>query len=121
MKVANMKDVPIEDVSTAPVFTGGKVTVQKPFAPQTVDDINFGLVTFSPGSRTKKHTHNKEQILIVTEGKGIVASADKEYIATPGMVFYIPKGEIHVHGSTKTTSVTMISINSPAADATMKE
>jgi quercetin dioxygenase-like cupin family protein len=121
MQVANLKDVTAEDASSMPIFIGGKVTIQKPIDPKNVEDINFGLVAFNPGSRTKKHTHNKEQILIVTEGKGIVATDEKEYIATPGMVFYIPKGEIHWHGATKTTSFKHLSIISPIADAIMKE
>ena len=68
------------------------------------------LVTFSPGTRLNFHTHECEQILYVTEGKGILATRDEEYVVTPGTVIFIPPGEDHWHGATEDSSFSHIAI-----------
>jgi len=120
MQVVDIKDVEKKDATGVPMFIG-HVGVQIPLDPKSVEDVNFGLISFSPGARTKLHTHNKEQILIITEGEGIVATKDKEYKATPGMVYYIPAGEAHWHGGGKETSLKHFSIISPVADGVIQE
>lgn len=68
------------------------------------------LTTFGIGGRLNWHTHDSEQILYVTEGRGIVATKREEYLLTPGMVVYIPAGEIHWHGATDDSSMTHLNI-----------
>ena len=76
------------------------------------DTGNFGilLVTFSPGAKLNFHTHTYEQILYVTEGKGIVATKDEEKVVTPGTVIYIEPNEVHWHGATDDSSFSHIAI-----------
>lgn len=71
------------------------------------------LVTFGPGAKLNFHTHTYEQILYVTEGKGIVATKQKEHTVTPGDVIYIAPGEVHWHGATKDASFSHIAIQKP--------
>ena len=68
------------------------------------------LVTFSQGARLNFHTHECEQILYVTEGKGILATRNEEYVVTPGTVIFIPAGEDHWHGATEDSSFSHIAI-----------
>jgi quercetin dioxygenase-like cupin family protein len=68
------------------------------------------LVTFRAGAKLNFHTHDSEQILYVTEGKGIIATKDKEYVITPGCIVFIPAGEVHMHGATEKTSLTHLAI-----------
>ena len=68
------------------------------------------LVSFKPGARLNFHTHVSEQILYVTEGKGIVATKEKEYVVTPGSTIYIAPGEVHWHGATKDSSFSHLAI-----------
>ncbi len=72
----------------------------------------FGVVwvSFAPGARLNFHTHAFEQILYVTEGKGIVATETEEHIVTPGSVVFIAPGESHWHGATKDSSFTHIAL-----------
>jgi quercetin dioxygenase-like cupin family protein len=79
------------------------------------DTGGFGilLVTFSPGARLNFHTHTYEQILYVTEGKGVVATHDEEKIVTPGTVIYIEPGEAHWHGATDDSPFAHIAIQKP--------
>jgi len=71
------------------------------------------LVSFGQGARLNFHAHTYEQILYVTEGKGIIATHDKEQIVTPGATVYIAPGEIHWHGATKDSSFAHIAIQRP--------
>jgi quercetin dioxygenase-like cupin family protein len=68
------------------------------------------LTTFGIGGRLNWHTHDSEQILYITEGRGIVATKEKEYVVTPGMIVYIPAGENHWHGATPDSSMTHLNI-----------
>ena len=70
-------------------------------------------VTFSPGARTKLHYHTHEQVLVVTEGRGILATEHEEHHVTPGCVVYVPREERHWHGAEPEFSMTHISINGP--------
>ncbi len=71
------------------------------------------LVTFEPGAGLNFHTHTYEQILYVTEGKGIVATRQEERVVTPGTVIFIPPGEVHWHGATGDSSFSHIDIQKP--------
>ena len=96
MKVVNMNKVS-KEVFVHPIFTGRELTRQV-LLPESkeyeVDIINFGK-----GVRNKFHAHEYEQILIVTSGKGIVATEKEEKVVTIGDIVLIPAGEKHWHGS----------------------
>jgi len=79
------------------------------------DTGGYGIlsVTFGPGARLNFHTHTFEQILYVTEGKGIVATKQEEKVVTPGTVIFIAPGEVHWHGATEDSSFSHIAIQKP--------
>jgi len=54
-------------------------------------------VNFGKGVRNKLHTHDSEQILIVTAGKGIVATGKEQKTVTAGDVILFSAGEKHWH------------------------
>ena len=111
MKIININDVEETEVVGNPLFTGGKVYRQPALDEDyEAQKIRMTLVRFAPGAHAKLHTHSSQQILYVTEGKGIVATKDKEYVVTPGMIIYIPSGEEHWHGATKDSSFAHFSI-----------
>ena len=76
--------------------------------PNVTGGFGVALVKFAPGAKLKFHTHTSEQILYVTEGKGIVATQKEEHVVTPGSVVIIPAGEVHMHGATKNTPFTHV-------------
>ena len=96
MHVINTNDVPKKPHSS-PLFTGNDVTTQ-PLAPEG-GDYNMSIVNFGKGVRNKFHMHESDQILIVTSGKGIVATEHEQRIVTVGDVILFPKGEKHWHGA----------------------
>jgi len=82
-----------------PLFTGTDVTRQV-LLPES-EEYEMSIVSFGKGVRNKFHAHDAEQVLIVTEGKGIVATEDKEIVISVGDVVLIPTGEKHWHGATE--------------------
>ncbi len=98
MKIVKMNEVS-KTPAANPLFTGPDVTRQV-LVPDS-KEFNVNIVNFGKGVRNKFHAHDSEQILIVTAGKGIVATEEEERVVTPGDVILFPAGEKHWHGATK--------------------
>ena len=115
MIITNSKDVPVveQTESNDPIVGKGPVKRKELISSKDTGGFNALLVSFPPGARLKFHTHTFEQILYVTEGKGIVATRDAEHIVTPGAVVYIAPGEVHWHGAVKDSSFAHICIQKP--------
>ncbi len=99
MKVIKQDEVPKETVN-APIFTGGTVTMQPIVTQEMAKNFAICIVNFSKGARNKFHTHTSDQVLIVTAGKGIVATEQEELVVGVGDIIYFPEGEKHWHGAT---------------------
>jgi quercetin dioxygenase-like cupin family protein len=111
MKIIDLKNVAGNDVSGQPLFTGGKVQTQFVLEEElNTEKIQIVNVMFAPGARNKFHTHTKNQVLYITEGKGIVADREKEYKVGPGMAVIIPAGEEHWHGADGKSSFAHLSM-----------
>ena len=107
MKVIRISEVPKEPFLNA-LFTSEDVTKQAILPDSTEYEMN--VVNFGRGTRLKFHAHDSEQILIVTSGKGIVATEKEERVVVPGDISFIPKGEKHWHGATKDSEFSHIFI-----------
>lgn len=77
------------------------------------EQTHVALVRFAAGARTKLHTHSFEQVLVITEGEGIVAAGGQEWTVRPGDVVVIPPGERHTHGGTPASGMAHYSITPP--------
>ena len=108
MKKVTMKDVEIVPAVGA-LFTDG-VSRENVFQPEDFNNFNFGIVRFGAGSRNKFHKHSGDQILIITEGTGTVATDDESVSVTEGDVVVIPAGENHWHGAPDATAMAHITI-----------
>ena len=110
MKVVRMKDVPRES-AVSPLFVG-EVFRQVLVDPGESRSFNFSVVNFSAGSRNKFHQHTSDQLLIVNEGTGVVATNSEERTVSAGDVVVIPAGENHWHGAPGSTPMSHITIQS---------
>ena len=111
MIVVDCKDIkPIITQVGDPMVAKGQIHMSRMVDGQATGGFSVSMVTFPPGVRLSFHTHTSEQILYVTEGKGILATKEKEYVVTPGMVVVIPAGEVHWHGATEDSSFTHIAM-----------
>lgn len=121
MKIIKITRVPKEPFeSLGPLFTG-PVTMQTIIGAELSRSFFISQVNFGRGIRNKFHTHSTEQILIVSEGKGIVATDQDEVTVSPGDVIYIPAGEKHWHGAARGATFSHLYIMSPDTKTTQLE
>lgn len=111
MKVVRVGDS-AEAPATAPLFIG-TVHSRPLIGRETSPAVTVGLVRFSDGARNKRHTHTADQILYITEGRGIVASESHEHVVTTGDIVHIPAGEVHWHGAAPGEGMAHLSILPP--------
>jgi quercetin dioxygenase-like cupin family protein len=74
-------------------------------------EVSIGFNTFKPGATTKMHTHDKEQFLYITSGKGWVGTEKEAVEATPGMFVHFAADEPHFHGASRTTPMGHLAIS----------
>jgi quercetin dioxygenase-like cupin family protein len=92
-----------------PIFTGPDVTRQI-LVPDS-KEFSVNMINFGKGVRNKFHAHDSEQVLIVTSGKGIVATEKEERLVTEGDIVLIPPGEKHWHGATRDSDFSHIYVS----------
>ena len=118
MKVVRMGDVPRES-NASPLFTGKDVTHQALVSESK--NFRMAIVNFGKGVRNKFHTHSGDQILIITAGKGIVATETEQKSVIVGDVVLFPAGEKHWHGATPDTELSHITIQIAGSKLTQLE
>ena len=107
--------------------TGNAIFIGEVHSHGLVDDkmteqTRLLLVKFSPGGRTRWHTHTFEQALIIVDGKGIVASESQgERVVQPGDVVVFGKEEKHWHGATNTTGMSHIAVNLAGSSSVLED
>ena len=110
MRVIRTVEVPARPAPAhmRPGLVGGPVTLQTIEETQRAKDLVCWIVNFSPGARGKFHSHSTDQVLVITDGTGIVGTDKEEFIVTVGDVAHIPAGEKHWHGASKESPVSHI-------------
>ena len=97
MHIVNIEKVKDEKVSSS-LFTAD-VAIQTPFGELDEPDLLVSYVHFPEGVHNKFHKHSTDQILIVTQGQGFVATEEKKVTVKEGDIILIPAGQIHKHGA----------------------
>jgi quercetin dioxygenase-like cupin family protein len=115
----NIPQVPMEGAEpirgyTGPVSRSRQTIIQ----PGESGNYNCSVVNFSQGSTTGWHTHNCDQVLIVTSGSGMVATEHEEREINVGDVVHIKAGERHWHGAKPDTTMGHITITLVGSQAT---
>jgi quercetin dioxygenase-like cupin family protein len=118
MRVVSIDEVEKESF-TSPLFTGSDITRQI-LLPDS-KEYNFNVVNFGRGIRNKFHSHDSEQILIVTAGKGIIATETEQKEITAGDIVIIPAGEKHWHGATEDSEFSHIYVSRLGTQLTQLE
>src|SRR5438105_654163 len=110
MQKSNIKQLS-PDLSMLHYFEG-RVEIKKMITEALTKDIETFLVTFSDGARTKLHYHETDQVLVATEGNGIVAlqtgvkmendtnatvKLDELHYLNEGDFVCVPAGKWHWH------------------------
>src|SRR4030042_1846005 len=118
MRIVKMSEVK-KELLISPLFTDSDVTKQTLFPDSK--EYDFKVVNFGKGVRNKFHAHDSEQILIVTSGKGIIATETEEKVITIGDIIIIPAGEKHWHGATKESEFSHIYVSRLGSKVTQLE
>ena len=122
MKVVKKDSVPKQAAPmTGGLMTGTQVYRQGILQGDDSNNFNFGIVSFDAGSRNKFHKHSGDQILIITEGTGKVATDNEEVIVSQGDVILIPAGENHWHGAPDATSMAHITVTVKGSETEQTE
>lgn len=119
MKIVHLKDVKKQHVDK-PLFTG-EVVRQSPVTDQEGADLSIDYVHFPKGVRNNFHKHANDQVLIVTNGKGIVATKKEEFQVQEGDIIWTPAGQVHRHGATDDSDFTHISVTRAHTKLTIVE
>ena len=90
----------------------GEVTTQTPHPGS--EHLNVTEVNFRHGARNRLHVHSTDQVLVITEGEGYVATRDEQHEVRPGDVAFIPANEPHWHGAKEGHDLTHWSITARA-------
>ncbi len=91
-------------------FTG-TVFVDALAAPSGASRLSASSVHFTPGARTRWHTHPNGQTIYVTEGVGYAQShAGRIVVILPGDRVFFEPGEVHWHGAAPTRFMTHLAL-----------
>ena len=115
MRVLRIHDLPermMDSATPVPGWTGGAVsrTRQTIIGDGDSDYFRCSVVNFRAGATTGWHVHDCDQILVVTSGKGWVATDTEEREIGAGDVVQIKAGERHWHGAKAETGMSHITV-----------
>jgi len=83
--------------SDNPIFVG-EVDYQTAVGEES-RDLRLSEVHFTRGAVNKPHVHSTDQILVITEGEGLVATDAERHEVSAGDVAFIPANTKHWHGA----------------------
>ncbi len=118
MKIIKMNEVPKEPYAI-PLFTGPNVTSQSLVSDSK--DLRVSIVNFGKGVRNKFHRHDGDQVLIISAGKGLVATEKEKKTVTVGEIVLFPANEKHWHGATEDSEFSHIVVTRAGAKMTQLE
>ncbi|HEX6300850.1 MAG TPA: cupin domain-containing protein [Acidimicrobiia bacterium] len=96
-----------------PDWFTGRARITPLSEPTEPDGVRVLVVEFSPGSRSKWHSHPGGQVLHVLSGEGVVANRDGQRIAmTAGDTVTAAPDEVHWHGASPSSQMLQMSITS---------
>jgi quercetin dioxygenase-like cupin family protein len=111
-KIDDLPEKPMDSATPISGWTGGPVsrTRQAIIGDGESENYRCNVVNFGRGATTGWHTHNCDQILVVTSGRGMVATDNEEREITVGDVVHIKAGERHWHGATADSPMSHITV-----------
>jgi quercetin dioxygenase-like cupin family protein len=109
----------MDTATPIPGWTGGQVSRTRQTVIGDGDSKNFrcNVVNFREGATTGWHTHDCDQILVVTSGSGMVANNEEEREITVGDVVHIKAGERHWHGAGADSAMSHITITTAGSQS----
>lgn len=92
----------------------GKIERQTLVTEDDSKQVRVGVVTFLDGAVNKMHSHTFDQVLVITEGVGIIQrEGEAEQRVNIGDVIFIPAGERHWHGAAPGNTMSHMTVSTP--------
>jgi quercetin dioxygenase-like cupin family protein len=119
LKIGELPEKPMDGATPVPGWTGGEVSRTRQAIIGEADSNNFrcNVVNFRQGATTGWHTHDCDQILVVTAGRGLVATEKEQREITVGDVVHIKAGERHWHGANAETTMSHITVTTAGSQS----
>jgi quercetin dioxygenase-like cupin family protein len=112
MKIVRMSTAP-RTPATGDLFIG-QVERQALVGEGDAQQLRVNVVTFHDGAVNKYHHHTFDQVLVITEGEGIVqVEGQSERRVTVGDVIFVPAGERHWHGAAPGKTMSHLTVATP--------
>jgi quercetin dioxygenase-like cupin family protein len=120
LKIHALPEKPMDTATPIPGWTGGPVsrTRQAVIGEGQSENFRCNVVNFGTGATTGWHVHDCDQILVVTAGKGMVATETEQREITVGDIVHIKAGERHCHGATAESPMSHITVTVPGSTST---
>jgi quercetin dioxygenase-like cupin family protein len=99
--------------SVADIFSG-EVDSYTAVGGEHSRDLRLSEIHFRSGARNRWHVHTTDQILMCTEGEGIVATDAEQQDLVAGTIVLIPANTRHWHGAKPGRNMTHWAILGPA-------
>ena len=99
--------------SVADIFSG-EVDTFTAVGGEHSRDLRLSEIHFKDGARNRWHKHSTDQILMCTDGEGIITTDDEQHDLAPGVIVVIPANTRHWHGAKPGQNMTHWSILGPA-------
>lgn len=118
--INELREKPMDKATPVPGWNGGAVsrTRQIIIGDGKSDNYRCSVVNFSKGATTGWHTHDCDQILVVTSGSGMAATEREEFEITVGDVVHIKAGERHWHGAKADATMSHITVTTVGSQPT---
>src|SRR5918995_523399 len=118
-KIAELVEKPMDTATPVPGWSGGEVsrTRQAIIGDGDSDHFRCNVVNFRQGATTGWHTHDCDQILVVTAGQGSVANEKEQREIRVGDVVHIKAGERHWHGAKADTPMSHITVTTAGSQS----
>ena len=92
----------------------GAIERQTLIAEDDAKELRLSVVTFLDGAVNKMHHHTFDQVLVITEGEGIVqVEGQPERRVSVGDVILFPAGERHWHGAIPGATMSHMTVSTP--------
>jgi quercetin dioxygenase-like cupin family protein len=120
LKINDLPEKPMDSATPIAGWRGGPVsrTRQAVIGEGQSENFRCNVVNFRVGATTGWHTHDCDQILVVTAGRGIAATESEEREIAVGDIVHIKAGERHWHGATTQTPMSHITVTVPGSRST---
>jgi quercetin dioxygenase-like cupin family protein len=119
LRIAELKETPMDSATPIDGWKGGPVSRSRQAVIGEGQSENFrcNVVNFRVGATTGWHVHDCDQILIVTAGRGKVATESEEREIGVGDVVHIRAGERHWHGATAETPMSHVTVTAAGSSS----